>query len=232
MKKTFAIVFAVLLFAVICVPALANSPVPPQLEVYVDDAPEDLSLSLTINGGEKPDNFDIIKGVYCFYFNRTTSEDIVLNVSAGGRDYSFEVTEKMLKNGAALSFKSGEPVLTARPSNALMHVILNVVLTLVIEFIVLLLFGYRQGRTFLIFLITNLITQGLYNAFLYLTPGLSNTLYALAAAEVLIIVIEGLVYSLTFREYTKGRAWCYAIIANFASIILGTVITLVIGLLL
>ena len=41
--------------------------------------------------------------------------------------------------------------------------------------------------------------------------------------EALVIVVEGLIYSRTFREHTPGRAWGYAITANMISATLGTV---------
>ena len=216
-NRILAALFAFLLVFSFSVPALANSPVPPDLAVYVEDAPEDLEMALTFNGKEEQCDPKLKENVYCFYFsNALRKENVVLRVSAGGKEYSLDVDAKMFRNGADLSFASGEPVLTARPAKTLVRVLLDVGVTLVIEFIILLIFGYRKGRTFLIFLIANLITQGLYNA--YLCFPISDK--TLLIAEAVIILIEGCIYHFTFREHTKGRAWCYAVTANIASAVM------------
>lgn len=228
MKKALAFVFVMLLFAALCVPVFANSPVPPSLAVYVENAPDDLELDLTLSGGRKPDSFSIKKGVYCFYFAKSDGEGAVLRVSTGGSVNTFDVTENMLRNGATLSFGSGAPTLAARPAGTFRNVLFNLAVTLVIEFIVLMLFGYRKGRTFLIFLIANLITQALYNAFLYLAPAsLANSFPLLIAIEAVVIIIEGLFYCFKFREHGKFRAWSYAFVANLASMFIGTILTVV-----
>lgn len=224
-NRVLAALFAFLLVFSFSVPALANSPVPPDLAVYVEDAPEDLEMALTFNGKEEQCDLKLKENVYCFYFsNALREENVVLRVSAGGKEYSLDVDAKMFRNGADLSFASGEPVLTARPATTLAGVLLNVGVTLVIEFIILLIFGYRKGRTFLIFLIANLITQGLYNA--YLCFPISDK--TLLIAEAVIILIEGCIYCFTFREHTKERAWIYAVTANIASAVIGTIVMLLI----
>lgn len=237
MRKKLAAVFLVLLILLSALPALANSSMPPTLTVRVQDEPADLALWLEgAEGSEGAVRGEKIKGVYRFYSLDPDKELSALRVKTGGKEYSFDVTSEMFKNGARLSFSSGEPKLTAMPDKTLISVLLNVLLTLAIEFAVLLLFGYRKGRTFLIFLITNLITQAAFNLFLYsdalasVIPFFIHSLFALIIAEILVILIEGAVYCLTFREHSRGRAWGYAVAANAASALLGTLIVFLISL--
>ena len=239
LKKAAAALGALLILFAFALPAFANSPIPPTLAVYTDGLPEDAELSLTSADGAETVKAEEIRGVYNFYFENRREGEPTLRVTADGSEYSFTVTEEMLSNGATLTFGDGQPELHARPSRAWLQVLVNVLVTLAIEFFVLLLFGYRKGRTFLIFLITNLFTQALYNALLVLSPFGYDFLIELLIAEAIIIIVEGIIYSLTValsdkkqsltREHSRGRAWGYAITANLVSMTLGTVIILIIS---
>lgn len=242
MKKAFklaAILMAlIMLLGCLAVPALANSPIPPTLAVYPEGLPEGAELYLTSADGAETVKAEELSGVWSFYFGTRHEEEPTLRVKAGGSEYSFTVTEEMLSNGAALTFGEDGPVLEARPSHTGLQILTNFGVTIVLELIVLLLFGYRKGRTFLIVLLTNVFTQIAYNFFLYFSPMSTDFLLVLLLGEAAVFIIEGLIYSLTIavskknwsvkREHSRGRAWGYAITANLVSMVIGTIISLIV----
>lgn len=93
--------------------------------------------------------------------------------------------------------------------------------TLVVEGVLLWLFGFRAKRDWLVFLLVNLVTQaGLH---LWIGANLvsvgSHPLYylVLVVAEVPILLVELMVYLFLLKEHGKGRRAAYAVCANLAS---------------
>ena len=93
--------------------------------------------------------------------------------------------------------------------------------TLIVEGVLLWLFGFRARRDWLVFLIVNLATQaGLH---LWIGSGAmaagSHPLYylILLVAEVPILLVEMLAYMFLLKEHGKGRRALYALCANAAS---------------
>ena len=97
--------------------------------------------------------------------------------------------------------------------------------TLLIEGALLLLYGYRSRRSWLVFLLVNLVTQGAFAAYLaatVLSHGASRwSLLFYFPAEVVITVVESLLYRRLLTEKGKGRATGYAIVANVHSATVG-----------
>ena len=97
--------------------------------------------------------------------------------------------------------------------------------TLIIEGILLWLFGFRAKRDWLVFLVVNLVTQaGLH---LWIGSGAmaagSHPLYylVLIVAEVPILLVELVVYVFLLKEHSRLRRAAYAACANIASYALG-----------
>lgn len=97
--------------------------------------------------------------------------------------------------------------------------------TLLIEGALLLAFGYRSRRSWLVFLLVNLVTQGgfaLYLAVTVLNHGVSGwSLLFYLPIELIITVVELLAYRRLLTEKGKGRATGYAIVANVCSATVG-----------
>ena len=104
-------------------------------------------------------------------------------------------------------------------------------LTLAVELVVALLFGYGDKEALLLFVKINLLTQlalnlmlNLYAYFNGLSPFLFIPLYGLL--EILVIAAETRLYNhylplVTGREQTRGKALGYAMTANILSFVLG-----------
>ena len=98
--------------------------------------------------------------------------------------------------------------------------------TLIIEGVLLLLaFGYRSRRSWLVFLLVNLVTQSgfaLYLAVTVLNHGVSGwSLLFYLPIELIITVVESLLYRRLLTERSWERAVGYAIVANVCSATVG-----------
>lgn len=97
--------------------------------------------------------------------------------------------------------------------------------TIVIEDGVALLLKYR-GRDILIVLLVNVLTNPLLNtltAYVLLWHGHRNYLYSLAAGELLVVVVEGFIYSKCL-ENKRINPWFLSVVLNACSYFLGIVI--------
>ena len=97
--------------------------------------------------------------------------------------------------------------------------------TLLIEGLLLFAFGYRSRRSWLVFLLVNLVTQGgfaLYLAVTVLNHGVSGwSLLFYIPIEIIITAVELLCYRRLLTEKGKGRATGYAVAANVCSAVVG-----------
>lgn len=97
--------------------------------------------------------------------------------------------------------------------------------TLLIEGVLLFLYGYRSRRSWLVFLLVNLVTQGAFAVYLAVTVlnhGVSGwSLLFYFPAEVVITVVESLLYRRLLTERSWERAVGYAIVANVCSATVG-----------
>ena len=112
-----------------------------------------------------------------------------------------------------------------------MLIFLRVSLTLVLEGLVFLLFGYRQKRSWLVFLLVNLVTQLGVNLCIYCVASptalepyaaliyLGLLLYT--PMEILVLVAEAIAFPRLVKEHRKRRAVGYAFVANLFSWALG-----------
>ena len=96
---------------------------------------------------------------------------------------------------------------------------------LLIEGLLLFAFGYRSKRSWLVFLLVNLVTQGgfaVYLAVTVLNHGVSGwSLIFYIPIEVIITLVELLLYRRLLTEKNKARAAVYAIAANLCSAVFG-----------
>ena len=98
--------------------------------------------------------------------------------------------------------------------------------TLLIEGVLLFLFGYRSKKSWYSFLLVNLITQGGFSVYLAVSV-LQNganawmTIFFYLPIEIVITLVELLLYRRLLTEKSKARAAVYAITANVCSAAFG-----------
>lgn len=117
---------------------------------------------------------------------------------------------------------------TPKPVRFMAEVLVTLIPTLLIEGLILFLFGFREKRTWLVFLAVNVLTQLALHIFcgnVLLFAGSHFLLYALflLIPELVIWAAEAAAFALLFRERTVGRRIGYAVCANAVSFILGYV---------
>lgn len=117
---------------------------------------------------------------------------------------------------------------TPKPVRFLIELLFTLIPTLLIEGLILFLFGYREKRTWLVFLIVNVLTQLGLHIFcgnVLLLAGSHFLFYALflLVPELIIWAVEAAAFALLFRERTVLRRIGYALCANVVSFILGYV---------
>lgn len=100
---------------------------------------------------------------------------------------------------------------------------LRILGTIVIEFLVLVLFGYFEKKSYLLVMYVNLFTQVTLTMFLFVTkfyfsPVLGE-LIVLFVGEAFIFALEILVYRKYLKEHGKSRAALYGLIANTVSLL-------------
>lgn len=102
-------------------------------------------------------------------------------------------------------------------------VLFRLTLTLFIEGFLLFLFGFEEKRTFIVFLLVNLISQGGLNLFINSFRSLDSyrAYIAFIFMEVLILFVEPLIYMFAIDEHSKSRRVAYGVVANLLSLFIG-----------
>lgn len=213
------------LFCVAAVPALANSAAPPQVIVIVNNAPRDLSIEAEVKGARLPAHKQTQgwETYFKFYYLGKTDPS-TLHVSTGGQTYSLPLGALPKTYDVVYTLDVGTRTLRegTPPWRTPALIALRVALTLLIEGAVFFLFGFRAKRSWLAFLIINLVTQGLLNYALALgSIGDGYRMLALIALEILVIIVEIPAFIIAVKERGVWRRVLYTLAANIASLIAG-----------
>ena len=97
--------------------------------------------------------------------------------------------------------------------------------TIIIEGLLLLIFGFSLRKNWKIFLLLNLVTQIILTVVMSVTLinfGLVASYFIFVPAEAVIILIEAVVLTKMLKEYRTSRRLIYAIVANLASAAAGS----------
>jgi hypothetical protein len=208
----------------------ANSAPPPTIIIIVPNAPSDLEIIIepqTIKGTRTN---NLVESYFAFYaFNMKSGFDTV-KVTTG--DNTFEVTLNLDIPSKAfyttvLTLDLDSHSLTSKNPSVVRSVSLlslQIILTLIIEGIVFFLFGFRKKRSWLVFLILNLLTQSILFTLLALGQGVPPNgyiIFGLIFGEILVFVIEMVGFQVFIKESSRVRTGVYVLVANLASLIAG-----------
>lgn len=124
-----------------------------------------------------------------------------------------------------------EPLLPVKKSYdfraELLSFLARVVLTVALELLIALPFGYRARASFGRIALVNVITQILLNVLLnviHFYRGFSSFVFWYILLEIAVFVLEAVLYSRLLPHHSKRRTWLYALVANAASFGLGLMI--------
>lgn len=100
---------------------------------------------------------------------------------------------------------------------------LRILGTIVVEFLVLVLFGYFEKKSYLFVMYVNLFTQVTLTLFMFITKfyfsPIFGELIVLLVGEAFIFAFEILIYRKYLKEHGKYRAALYGLIANLVSLL-------------
>lgn len=213
----------------------ANSAEPPGFTVIVSNPPADLSLAIRLSDDQELDPILLSKerkgweAHYRFFYHMSplrnkNLEGAILVVQSSEKSFQCLVpasTFKMYNNLLTLDLEKESLKTGQSPLRVPLLVFMRVTLTLIIEGLIFLLFGYRKKASWIAFLIINLITQGGLNALLT-GPNLAPYwVIGFIFGEIIILVTEAIAFASLVKEYKKGKAVLYTILANTASLIAG-----------
>ena len=216
----------------------ANSAEPPCVTVIVSFPVEDLSLSIRFTDGTESNAVLIKKEskawetYYRFFsnmvgFSRHSLENAMLVVESSEKSFECQLPEtsfKQYNNLLSLDFENETITVGYKPMRNILLVSMRVLLTLLIEGFIFLAFRYRKKSSWITFLLVNLITQGALNISIYGIHLSGYWIFGYVFYEIIIFIVEAIAFSCVLKEHNKGRAISYALIANFASLILGSLL--------
>ncbi len=228
LKRTALMSALIILIAVIfpC-PVYANGAEPPSLTLIVENAPNDLEVYIVYENGE-----DIVKkggkiGGSLYRFYAMWDGEIILKSSDESKNMilppeAFESYD----NYVTLDYKTLELTIGQPAWRVPLIIALRVSFTLIIEGILLIVFGFRKKSDIIAFLIINIVTQSFLNICIITDNFGSWEMFLLMIIEPLIFIVESIAYCIFLKcptniKYKKLYTVGYAAAANFASLFVG-----------
>ncbi|MDI9503307.1 MAG: hypothetical protein GX291_02070 [Tissierellia bacterium] len=223
--RKFVAVF-LLFLCLLPVVADANAAEPPSYVIIVPWADDRLSITLEDSTGRE----------YLGERNEKFSESYYLYYTPNGvTQYELLVKHEGVENRLPLPrygtynniFSLDTDTLTLTqgkmPFRTIFFTVVRAAATLFIEGAILYLFGYRKRISYLLFLLINLITQGILAWYLHvqvldLSYGFT---IGLILTEIIILAIEALFFSMFVKEHRAARGLLFVLVANIASFVAG-----------
>ena len=205
--------------------------------IIVKHAPEALKLEVSYNNtlgqtesftlSPNPHTWETYYYIHYYDFlgsHNTDFSQVALIVSNGPETAEFTLSPELFKNyQSILNLDLDALNLTEESdySRSMLSILIRLSLTLLIEGLILILFGYRQKASFKVFLLANIITQGFLNALIEGPFYSSYWIIGYLFMEIIILIFESVIYVKWLPEHSRIRALSYALIANLTSLGLG-----------
>ncbi len=236
MKKLLYILLPLILLFSMTVPAFANAAEPPGLIILSNDLPHGAVLTLENSRGEAAElrqtrrNDIAWESQYRLWFTMDVEDwnAAVLRVTVGENSFTIPVpdgTVNRYNTVLTLDYEKQTLTLGQDPWRQPVLTAVRVLLTLFSEALVFFLFGFRKKRTWLVFLIVNLLTQGWLNVIIN-TSGLSSGYWMIGyyLAEIVIFAGEAIAVGLLVKEQKPWKRVVCTLLANAVSLVLGVVL--------
>jgi hypothetical protein len=204
-----------------------NSAEPPSILIIVPNAPEGLEISIGSDSLYAKANITDkhIEKYYTFYSQELGNVNKYnININTGDKSFEILIEEPLKKYNNIYTLDLVKQTLTPGKllTRSVFLVSLRIALTLLIEGIVFWLFGFRNKRSWIVFLAINLITQGALNIWLNgFLPLESYLVFSLILGEFLVFIGEIIVFRILVKEHRHRRTLLYVITANFLSLFAG-----------
>jgi len=226
-KIPLVVVLLIVISIILPLIAFANSAEPPSILIIAPNTPEDLEISIRVGEEDRRANVreKLFERYFVFYsHDLEKAQSYELKIVQGEEIFliTLEAPLKQYNNIFTLDLMNK----TLLPGKALGRTVqlvsLRIILTLMLEALVFFFFGFRRKRSWLVFLIVNLLTQGALNIWLNeLSPIAGYLIFSLIFAELLIFSFEIIVFLLLVKEHKALRRILYVLGANLLSLIVG-----------
>lgn len=227
------IILFIIVFLMIYQPiAYANSAGPPGITIISENNPDDLEVYFVIDNKEYQAEKSSKLGESYFIFRDPIGYgEHLTKIIFRSAEKSFEISVDQNKMGYDNLFTLDFDEETLEEGKSILRSIIlissRVILTLIIEGFIFYLFKYRTLRSWLVFLIINLITQGYLNFILDRTSPVDSGYMigvTLLIFEFFILLAEWILFMLTISEKKKRFTVLYVLVANISSLITGLIL--------
>jgi hypothetical protein len=236
MKKVMSISLLVLFsFFLFVINSKANSAEPPMVWILVPGTYEHVEGVLIVDDVVIPGYIRQNKIETYIRFYYSSIPESVLRYQLDGRNARFVITldhkqyiisKDIRGNGYNDLYTFDLETMTLSEGTTLQRnaslISLRLFSTLILEGFVFFLMGYRTRRTWILFLLVNLITQGFLNVMIN-SQGPENfyMIFALIVYEMLILFVEETVLLVSVKEGKKLKLFFTILLANLLSLFLG-----------
>ncbi len=236
MKKITCVLLLLVMLLSMAVPAFANSAEPPGMTILSNDLPQGTVLTLVTPEGEILEFRQIIRSdkawesQYRLWFPWDFKDwnGTKLCVTVGNDSFTCsmpEVDGMQYNTVVTLDYKDRTLALGQEPWRQPLLTGIRILLTLLCEGLVFLAFGFRKVRSWLVFVIVNLLTQGWLNiAINDFAFSSSYILLALVGMEICIFLTEAVIFPIAVRERKVWQRIVYSITANAVSLAAGVLL--------
>lgn len=209
----------------------ANSAPPPTMTMVVENIDEDIDLELFLPDRDKVSinkNREEGKNIYEIYIPRDIQQEELAGAKflfSRNQDSVAELPfPKEVKNAYAgtwrLDFETGEMRRDSPLDGQWPYVVVSLITTLIVEGFFFFIFGYREKKSWKVFLLVNLISQAVLHTLLF-SSIFFYWIFDLSRFEVLIFLGEATVMSLLIKEKKRPVTLIYSLIANIFSFYMG-----------
>lgn len=231
-RLLFIIILCTLMISNLPIKVSANSAEPPSIVILVNNPPKDLSIEL-VSGkyqAEGKQRRVAWEEYYVFYSRdlmelQKSSAKSALRVTTNGESFELIIKAPMQSYNNVFTLNVKNRVLTPGkyPFRQALLVSIRVLLTLIIEGMIFGLFRFRQKRSWFIFLVVNLVTQGVLNIWLNNGGSVlpSYLIFNLIIGEIFVFIAEIIALPRLINEHDKKYNMIYTFIANLISFIAG-----------
>lgn len=209
--------------------AYGNAAEPPSILFIVPNAPDNMSVTLKLKGREYEAKIldKVIEKYFIFYnSDMMNKKPDIYNFTVTTENERFEIEMakpyRMFNNTYTMNLREQTITEGMLISRSIMLIAMRVVLTLIIEGIVFWAFGFRSKKSWMVFLIINLVTQGALNIWLNSNgPIMSYAMFVLIFGEIFVFTAEIIAFLFFCKEHKRSRKVIYVLTANIASLIVG-----------
>ena len=238
MRRKFSAVIIALMSVIVLLPICvsANSAEPPMYTIVCDNCPDDTVIyyEYEYKGAfysEEAFKSNVAwESYFDIFLHHLNTDSQLCNIRIESAEKSFEqVIEHTGRYHLLYTLDFENETLTEgdhRQIRTPILVVLRVTLTLIIEGLIFWAFGYRKKRSWIVFLVVNLITQGYVNySISEWGPPLDNYwLLGYIFMEFFVFAAEMTAIPLATKEQSKGKGVLFALVANMVSWFMGAVI--------